>query len=210
MDRVGEGGPDGPRSRRSAGPNLRIPSPPGPPMTVYIAEEFTPDEADVLRRYFTNLDGPGLRPGEPARGGEGRPVRPLLPQLQEPAAPVPRRVRRRPRHHRRRHHRRHRGAAPGRGALRPGVLRVRRRLRRPARRRAPGLRAGVEPAHQGARVGPADGLPRAVHPLHRLRHPPRRPLPLLPRSRRCSAPSSGSATSATWTGCSTPTPSWCR
>jgi thymidylate synthase ThyX len=27
-------------------------------MTVYIAEEFTADEADVLRRYFTNLDGP--------------------------------------------------------------------------------------------------------------------------------------------------------
>src|SRR5689334_8305587 len=27
-------------------------------MTVYIAEEFTPDEADILRRYFTNLDGP--------------------------------------------------------------------------------------------------------------------------------------------------------
>src|SRR6187401_2232145 len=27
-------------------------------MTVYIAEEFTSDEADVLRRYFTNLDGP--------------------------------------------------------------------------------------------------------------------------------------------------------
>jgi thymidylate synthase ThyX len=27
-------------------------------MTVYIAEEFSPDEADVLRRYFTNLDGP--------------------------------------------------------------------------------------------------------------------------------------------------------
>ncbi len=27
-------------------------------MTVYVAEEFTPDEADVLRRYFTNLDGP--------------------------------------------------------------------------------------------------------------------------------------------------------
>ena len=27
-------------------------------MTVYIAEDFTPDEADVLRRYFTNLDGP--------------------------------------------------------------------------------------------------------------------------------------------------------
>src|SRR5687767_8425111 len=27
-------------------------------MTVYIAEEFTPDEADILRRYFTNLEGP--------------------------------------------------------------------------------------------------------------------------------------------------------
>src|SRR3954453_9788854 len=27
-------------------------------MTVYIAEDFEPDEADVLRRYFTNLDGP--------------------------------------------------------------------------------------------------------------------------------------------------------
>ena len=28
------------------------------PMSVYVAEEWTPDEADVLRRYFTNLDGP--------------------------------------------------------------------------------------------------------------------------------------------------------
>ena len=27
-------------------------------MTVYVAEEFTTDEADVLRRYFTNLDSP--------------------------------------------------------------------------------------------------------------------------------------------------------
>jgi len=27
-------------------------------MTVYVSEEFTPTEADVLRRYFTNLDGP--------------------------------------------------------------------------------------------------------------------------------------------------------
>jgi thymidylate synthase ThyX len=27
-------------------------------MTLYIAEEFTPDEGDILRRYFTNLDGP--------------------------------------------------------------------------------------------------------------------------------------------------------
>jgi thymidylate synthase ThyX len=27
-------------------------------MTVYVPEEYTPGEADVLRRYFTNLDGP--------------------------------------------------------------------------------------------------------------------------------------------------------
>jgi thymidylate synthase ThyX len=27
-------------------------------MTAYVPEEFTADEADVLRRYFTNLDGP--------------------------------------------------------------------------------------------------------------------------------------------------------
>ena len=28
------------------------------PVTVYVPEEFTPAEADTLRRYFTNLDGP--------------------------------------------------------------------------------------------------------------------------------------------------------
>ncbi len=72
------------------------------------------------------------------------------------------------------------GLAPGRGAVREGVLRVRRRLRGPARRRAPGLRAGLEPAHQGARVGSADELPRAEHALHRLRRPARRPVPLPP------------------------------
>jgi thymidylate synthase ThyX len=27
-------------------------------VTVYVAEEFSPEEADILRRYFTNLDGP--------------------------------------------------------------------------------------------------------------------------------------------------------
>ncbi len=27
-------------------------------MTVYVPEEYTPEEADILRRYFTNLDGP--------------------------------------------------------------------------------------------------------------------------------------------------------
>src|SRR3954462_11212333 len=28
------------------------------PVTAYVPEEFTADEADILRRYFTNLDGP--------------------------------------------------------------------------------------------------------------------------------------------------------
>ncbi len=27
-------------------------------MTVYVAEDFTPEEGEILRRYFTNLDGP--------------------------------------------------------------------------------------------------------------------------------------------------------
>ena len=27
-------------------------------MAVYVPEQFTEDEADILRRYFTNLDGP--------------------------------------------------------------------------------------------------------------------------------------------------------
>ena len=27
-------------------------------MSVYVTEEFSEGEADILRRYFTNLDGP--------------------------------------------------------------------------------------------------------------------------------------------------------
>ena len=150
-------------------------------MTVYVAEEFTPDEADILRRYFTNLDGPVFALVNLPEVVKGALFARYSRSSEEPAAPVPRRVRRRARHQRRHHHRRHRRPPPGRGALRPGVLRVRRRLGGPARRRPPGLRAGVEPADQGARVGPAHVVPRAVHPLHRLRRPHRRPLPLLPR-----------------------------
>ena len=66
------------------------------------------------------------------------------------------------------------GPGAGRGALRAGLLRVRRRLGGPARRRPPGLRAGLQRAHQDPRAGPAHGLPRAVDPLHRLRQPARR------------------------------------
>ncbi len=79
----------------------------------------------------------GVRPDQPARGREGRVVRPLLALGQEPAPPVSRRIRRRSRSHRRPHRRRHRRPQAGRGPLRTRLPRVRRRLRRPARRRPP-------------------------------------------------------------------------
>ena len=83
-------------ARCRAASSLRIVS--GAPAATYVAEQFTDDERAVLRQYFTNLDGPGLRPRQPPRGGQGRAVRPLLP-LREVAAPaVHRRVRGRARH----------------------------------------------------------------------------------------------------------------
>ena len=152
----------------------------------------------------------GLCPGQPARSGEGGPLRPLLALGQEPAPAVPRRVRRRPRRERRRRRRRHHRAAAGRGALRAGLLRVRRRLGGPARRCPPGLRAGLQRADQGARVGPAHGLPRAVDPLHRLRLPSRhRATTATTATPMSSTRRSGPATWATWTACSTPTPRCC-
>ena len=175
-------------------------------MGVYPLEQFTDDEAAVLRPYFTNLD---------------RPVFALvnLPEVVKGALFA-------------RYSRTHKslrrlfldefvadldltgdltvdatvGLQARRGALRARVPRVRRRLRRAARRRAPRVRAGVEPAHQDPRVGPADGVPRAVDALHPVRHEARRPLPLLPRLARCSpTASSRGATSPTWTRCSTRT-----
>ncbi len=130
----------------------------------------------------------GVRAREPPGGREGGPVRALQPQPEEPAASVPRRVRRRSRRRRRSVDRRHGRPRTGRGAVREGVLRVRRRLRRPVGRRAPGVRAGVERADQGARVGPPDELPRAEHAVHRVRLPSRRALPLLPRPARAVEP----------------------
>ena len=48
--------------RRSGRRVMRPPSEPQPVgfafVTVYVPEEYTPAEADTLRRYFTNLDGP--------------------------------------------------------------------------------------------------------------------------------------------------------
>ena len=102
------------------------------------------------------------------------------------------------------------GLQPGRGALRQGLPRVRRRLGGPAGRRPPGVRAGVEPADQGPRVGPAHGLPRAVDPLHRLRRPaPSGRYRYYRDPEILDSATWAPATSATWTGCSTPTPSSC-
>jgi thymidylate synthase ThyX len=47
------------RSRARGVPGERLPGCVAfPAVTVYVPEEFTPHEADILRRYFTNLDGP--------------------------------------------------------------------------------------------------------------------------------------------------------
>ena len=59
-------------------------------MHPYVAEDFTDAEVAVLRRYFTNLQGPGLCPGQPARSRQGCAVRALLALLQEPAPPFSR------------------------------------------------------------------------------------------------------------------------
>ena len=173
----------------------------------YVPERFTHRGAGGPAPVLHQPRRPGVRAREPARGREGRALRPLL--------PVAKSLRRLFLDEfvgdldltgdlsRRRDHR----AATGGGALRPGVPRVRRRLGRPARRRAPRVRAGVEPAHQGPRVGPAHGVPRAVDPLHPLRQPPRRPVPVLPRpGGRSQSPLGARYVEPTSTSCSTRTP----
>ena len=118
---------------------------------------------------------PGLRADQPARGRQGRAVRALLADAEVAPPPVPRRVRRAARGRRGRGARGRQGRQ-GRAAVRPGVLRVRRRLGRAARRRAPRVRAGLAAARQGARMGPPGRVPRAVDPLHALRRPAGRAL----------------------------------
>ena len=131
-------------------------------MFPYAEETFTDDEVEVLRRYVTNVEGPVfalVNLPEVVKGAlfarysrSAKSLRRLF--LDEFVgeldvtgdAGVDATV----------------GIAPGRGALRPCLPRVRRRLGRPTRWRTPGVRAGVEHAHQGARVGSAHGLPRAV------------------------------------------------
>ena len=153
-------------------------------MFPYSEERFTADEETVLRRYVTNLDLPVfalVNLPEVVKGAlfarysrSPKSLRRLF--LDEFVgdldvsgdASVDATV----------------GLAARRAALREGVRRVRRRLGGAARRRPPGVRAGVQRALQGARVGTAHGLPRAVDALHRLQPAARqRPVPLLPPAR---------------------------
>ena len=177
------------------------------PMTVYVSEEYTPAEADVLRRYFTNLDGPVFALVN-------------LPEVVKGALFA--RYSRSPKSLRRLFLDEFVGdldiAGDASVDATVGLQRAEELYDRvffeygddsvaQLGGRPPGVRAGVEPADQGARVGPAHVVPRAVHPLHRLRRPPRRPLPLLPRPRGPGQPAGRCATWATSTACSTPTPS---
>ena len=148
-------------------------------------DAFTPDERRALAPYFTELDGPVfalVNLPEVVKGAlfarysrSAKSLRRLfLDEFLEraeasPGRPAPS------------------GPRARRAALRAGVHRVRRRLGRPARRRAPGLRGRVQHPDQGARVGPAHGLPRAVHALRALHGPAGRPLEV-PRARGARRP----------------------
>ena len=180
-------------------------------MTVYVAEEFTPEESDVLRRYFTNLDGPVfalVNLPEVVKGAlfarysrSAKSLRRLF--LDEFVGRA-----------------RHRAATPPIDAT-VGLRRAEELYDRVFFEYGDDSVAQLGGVHlaceQASNVltkmlewGRLMSLPRAVDPLHRLRRPHRRPLPVPPRSRRARCRRSAPATSATWTGCSTPTPSCCR
>ena len=89
-------------------------------------------------------------------------------------------------------------------AVRARPQRVRRRLGRPTRRRAHRLRGRLERADQGARMGPPDGVPRAVHALRAVHRRAGRPLEI-PRARRGAARRSPTSSRARWTRRSRPT-----
>ena len=103
------------------------------------------------------------------------------------------------------------GLERGGAALREGLRRIRRRFGRPTRGCPPRLRAGVERAVEGARVGTPHGLSRAVDALHRLQPAAReRAVPLLPPARDPRLVRTGPASSERWIACSTPTARSCR
>ena len=124
------------RSRRS--PSVTSGNPARPPCRLRAPPLTTggvdAEEADVLRRYVTDLDGPVFALVNLLSVVKGRAVRLLQVAPQESSAGCSSTSSWRPRRRRRRgRDRRHRRPRPGRAALRP-VLRVRRRLGRPAGR----------------------------------------------------------------------------
>ena len=130
-------------------------------------EPFTPDERAALAPYFTNLDSHVFaltNLPETVKGAlfarysrSAKSLRRLF--LDEFAGNLAGDPGRTPSTGRRRARRE---------ALRAGLQRVRRRLGRAARRRAHRLRGRVEHPDEGARVGPPDGLPRAVDAVRAL------------------------------------------
>ena len=137
----------------------------------------------------------GVRGRRAAGDDEGCSVRALLALPGHVAPAVPRRVRGR---------RRRAGGCrerAGGGAAGPRVRRLRRRLGRAARRGAHRLRVRLERRDEGARASAARGLPRAEHPLHRLR----RAGAGTRATGTTATRSSGPPTSGRWTACSRPT-----
>ena len=148
----------------------------------------------------------GVRARQPARGREGRAVRPLLALRQEPAPPVPRRVRRRPRPHRRPHRRRDRRAASAprssTTACSSSTATTPSRSSAACTSRASRRRTCSRRSSSGAGSWRTSSSRRATSRTTRrlggrYRYLPRRP--------RCSSRRSACATSPTSTRCSTPT-----
>ena len=154
-----------------------------------VPAKSSPRRARASRAVLHQSRQPRLRADQPARNGQGRAVRAVLTIGEDAAAAVSRRVRgqgRRTTSAACRPIDRRRGDRARRKALRTCVQRLRRRLGRATRRRAHRLRVRLERADESARVGTADGLPRAVHPIRALHRQAPRPM-ALPRARRRSS-----------------------
>ena len=139
----------------------------------FVHEEFTAEERARLDRTSRTSTVRSSRSRTCPRWSRARCSRATRGRRSRP--PVPRRVRRAARGRRRRRARGRQGRE-GRAAVRSRLLRVRRRLRRAARWRAPRVRAGLAAPREGDRMGAPRGLPRAVDALHALRRPARRPV----------------------------------
>ena len=170
---------DGPPPPRAPGPNV------AGAMFPYAEETFTDEEAERPAPLRHEPRRTGVRPGQPARSGEGRPVRPVLALGQEPAAALPRRVRRGARHHRRRRRRRHRRAASAPRSSTSGCSSSTATTRSPSSAactwRASRRRTCSPRSSSGAGSWPTSSSRRATSPTTAACH---RALPLLPRPRR--------------------------